>query len=115
MLSGEDPLDNSIYGPQAVNGSSQLAGPDQVLLNNHEKNSTMHRQLSEMSQYEGATLGQPSKSIVYCIISISRRKIVRFFWREFQKKKLRRTFSALFLYVHSTFLNHALLTKLFFM
>ena len=62
MLSGEDPLDNSIYGPQAVNGSSQLAGPDQVLLNNHEKNSTMHRQLSEMSQYEGATLGQPSKS-----------------------------------------------------
>ena len=72
MLSGEDPLDNSIYGPQAVNGSSQLAGPDQVLLNNHEKNSTMHRQLSEMSQYEGATLGQPSKSIVY--ISISRGK-----------------------------------------
>ena len=72
MLSGEDPLDNSIYGPQAVNGSSQLAGPDQVLLNNHEKNSTMHRQLSEMSQYEGATLGQPSKSIVY--ISISREK-----------------------------------------
>ena len=95
MLSGEDPLDNSIYGPQAVNGSSQLAGPDQVLLNNHEKNSTMHRQLSEMSQYEGATLGQPSKSIVY-YINFTGKKLSGF-WREF------------------LFLNHALLTKLFFM
>ena len=77
MLSGEDPLDNSIYGPQAVNGSSQLAGPDQVLLNNHEKNSTMHRQLSEMSQYEGATLGQPSKSISV-LYQFHGKKIVRF-------------------------------------
>ena len=60
FCSGEDPLDSSIYGPQAVNGAGQLASPDQVL--NNEKNSTMNRQLSEMSQYEGATLGQPSKS-----------------------------------------------------
>ena len=84
MLSGEDPLDNSIYGPQAVNGSSQLAGPDQVLLNNHEKNSTMHRQLSEMSQYEGATLGQPSKSIVY--ISILREQNCQVFLAGISKK-----------------------------
>ena len=76
----QDPLDNSIYGPQAVNGS-QLAGPEQVL-NNHEKDSTLHRQLSEMSQYEGATLGQPSKSIVYINFTKkkSRKKIGRVFF-----------------------------------
>ena len=83
MLSGEDPLDNSIYGPQAVNGSSQLAGPDQVLLNNHEKNSTMHRQLSEMSQYEGATLGQPSKSICSVYINFTGTKLSGFFGGNF--------------------------------
>ena len=51
FCSGEDLLDSSIYGPQTTNGGP---GPQQV----------DHHQL-DMSGYEGATLGQPSKLISF--------------------------------------------------